>query len=749
MNIDFKMNFLNRMRLGQKFALLGVFALAAVALPTYQAIALAESNIATARAEAQGLPLLGQMLELIKSTQLHRDLSVQVQSGIESAAAGRSAKELEMNKQFAALEAALQTGLASDSTLQTEWAELKKDWKALAASIRGRTMDANQTFEAHSKLVDQETHLLDAIADWTTISLDPNAHTYFLGQTLIAYAPRMSEALAQSRGLGTSRLSDAAKLGAKGGDRAAALSPSDRIAIAGHAKDAQDEGGELFRFLDKAAAAEPRVKARLEAEGSAARSLLPQMAQMVQKELLDAASPTAEPTKYFQAMTDGVDAQFKFFKVIEETFQAELELVVQTQRRAEIVNLLQALALLLAAAAVGFFTVRNVRQTVASLQGSVERVRAGDAQALQNIEAKDEVGDLGRTVNLLLTERIAGQKKAEDENEGLNNSVISILQSVHQLSQRDLTARAPVTSDIIGTVSDSINALTDETTKVLHGVSRIAGQVASASGKVQTQAAMVSKTAEDERSNVSQMIDSLANATTTMNQVSTLAEQSNASAVQATQATDTALATVNATVKGMESIRETIAETEKRIKRLGERSQEISGIVNLINTISERTHVLALNASMQAAVAGEAGRGFAVVAEEVQRLAESSRNATQQIGTLVNNIQLETNETISTVNRTIGQVVQGSEQAQKAGEQMRLTQEITGRLVAQVRRIGEASDEQKTMSAKLLASMQLIGASTERTAEQITVQNTETESLLQSARRLVESVNVFKLPLAA
>jgi len=167
--------------------------------------------------------------------------------------------------------------------------------------------------------------------------------------------------------------------------------------------------------------------------------------------------------------------------------------------------------------------------------------------------------------------------------------------------------------------------------------------------------------------------------------------------------------------------------------------------VNLINTISERTHVLALNASMQAAVAGEAGRGFAVVAEEVQRLAESSRNATQQISTLVGNIQLETNETIATVNRTISQVVIGSEQAQKAGEQMRLTQEITGELVAQVRRIAASSEAQKVTSAELLKSVQGIGASTERTAQQIESQNQETETLLDSARRLVASVNVFKL----
>jgi twitching motility protein PilJ len=148
-------------------------------------------------------------------------------------------------------------------------------------------------------------------------------------------------------------------------------------------------------------------------------------------------------------------------------------------------------------------------------------------------------------------------------------------------------------------------------------------------------------------------------------------------------------------------------------------------------------------------VAGEAGRGFAVVAEEVQRLAESSRNATQQIGTLVSNIQLETNETINTVNRTITQVVQGSEQAQKAGEQMRLTQGITAQLVAQVQRIAEGSNAQKQVSEQLLLSVQQIGQTNDRTAAQIGAQNLETDSLLASARRLVESVNVFKLPQAA
>ncbi len=436
-------------------------------------------------------------------------------------------------------------------------------------------------------------------------------------------------------------------------------------------------------------------------------------------------------------------------ELLETTTAVDVARREAQQKAGDLFLALAAAVMVLVTGAAAYFLYRDVSRPLGKLQEAIDAVSAGRYEARAGLTSNDELGQLAQNFDRLLDERIAAQRAAEDENMRLNNSVIAILESVNQLSQRDLTVRAPVTEDVMGTVGDSINALTDETTKVLQGVNMIAGQVAQASGKVQAQAALVSKTAEDERSSVAQMIESLTDATQTMNQISALAEQSNASAEQATAATDTALDTVNGTVKGMESIREMIAETEKRIKRLGERSQEISGIVNLINTISERTHVLALNASMQAAVAGDAGRGFAVVAEEVQRLAESSRNATQQIATLVGNIQVETNETIGTVNRTIGQVVEGSEQAQKAGEQMRRTQEITNRLVAQVKRIADVSDQQKSMSANLLGSVQRIGESTERTAQQIDAQNVDTQSLMQSAHRLVESVNVFKLPLAA
>jgi twitching motility protein PilJ len=751
-----KINVLPRMRLWQKFTVLGVLAAVAVAVPYIRYVQTSQEGIAFTNVEVSGLQPTQNMVNIIRLLQQHRGLSALALSGNEGQSRARAAKQAEI-EQAVAMQDKLLAGVESKSVLEP-WNSIKKDWAQTTSNT-----DARKNFAAHTELIAGSLTLLESMGDHYQLTLDPTAHTYYLIQAALIQLPVLTESYSQLRGLGSARLADAARLRATGADGAAAVSAADRTQADFLTRSAKRESEAAYRQIAKAIDAEPRLREVLQAEINVPQEEAQKMIQLVQKELINAPVPNFDSANYFRLYSEGIDAQFKLLARVQEVLGKELDLHTANLRQGELVTSAQILAVALLLALVGFLTVRNITGTVSSLQRSVTKVREGDFAALQAIESQDEVGDIGRTVNALLQDRIVAQKlavveqqktqadkqKAEDENDRLNNSVISILQAVNQLSQRDLTAKAPVTQDIIGTVSDSINALTDETVKVLHGVGAIAGQVAQGSGRVKAQADLVSQTAADERESVQKMIGSLADATQSMGRVAVLAEQSNKSAEQATHATGAALETVNNTVKGMESIRETIAETEKRIKRLGERSQEITGIVNLINTISERTHVLALNASMQAAVAGEAGRGFAVVAEEVQRLAESSRNATQQIGTLVSNIQLETNETINTVNRTIGQVVQGSEQAQKAGEQMRRTQEITAQLVAQVQRIAEGSEEQKRMTEELLKSVQNIGSSTERTAQQIGAQNQETETLLESSRQLVESVNVFKLPKAA
>ena len=315
-----------------------------------------------------------------------------------------------------------------------------------------------------------------------------------------------------------------------------------------------------------------------------------------------------------------------------------------------------------------------------------------------------------------------------------------------QLSQRDLTIKVPVTEDMTGPVADALNLLTDETAKVLRGVIRISEDVAVASDKVKAQSDTVIAVADDERQAVEQTATDLASAADAMKQIAELAQTCNATAETAMKTTQAALQTVTSTVNGINSTRDTIRETEKRIKRLGERSQEISGVVNLINTIAERTHILALNASMHAASAGEAGRGFAVVADEVQRLAENAREATSQISTLVSNIQIETADTASTMNTAISQVVDGSKLAEQAGDQMKRTQETTADLVAAVQQIASRSQDQARMSSELLSRAQQIQEGTRQTSQQLNEQTVQTTNLVWYARNLLSSVRVFRLP---
>ncbi len=196
----------------------------------------------------------------------------------------------------------------------------------------------------------------------------------------------------------------------------------------------------------------------------------------------------------------------------------------------------------------------------------------------------------------------------------------------------------------------------------------------------------------------------------------------------------------------MFQIRKTIAETEKKIKRLGERSQDISGVIEIIGDVAERTRVLAINASMQAASAGEAGKGFAVVAEEVQRLAESSRRSTSEIVALVRNIQLETAETMEAMNTAIGYVVAGTNQAKESNDKMRDTQQTTQRLVEAVKQIAQTSRDQALTSSKLCDDSERIIQISLLTANELKKQTQVTNDLVDYSQRMVLSVEVFRLP---
>lgn len=351
--------------------------------------------------------------------------------------------------------------------------------------------------------------------------------------------------------------------------------------------------------------------------------------------------------------------------------------------------------------------------------------------------------ELGRTVSAFNQ----GIDFLERQNDRLNDSIIEMLQVGAEISQaRDLTLQMPVKEDITGPLRDALNRITSESARVLVQVREIAERVGQASTQVQAQGSRVVEVAAAEREAIEQTANDLAAAVESINGIASLARFCHESAEKASESTDQALASVKGAVEGMANIRGTIQETGKRIKRLGERSQEISGIVEIINSFSERTHVLAINAAMQAATAGEAGRGFAVVAQEVQRLADSSRSATSQIETLIANIRVETLDSIQTVNEATEAVGIESRSIEGAGDLMLKTQQTTANLADAVRQIDARAQAQVDANRTLMERADAMRATIVETTDQLDHQTQETNSLVEYSRQLMQAIALFRLP---
>lgn len=392
-----------------------------------------------------------------------------------------------------------------------------------------------------------------------------------------------------------------------------------------------------------------------------------------------------------------------------------------------------------------FLSVNGFYRSINRLKNIMKKISDGDLEARTSIKSGDEFEDIGASIDAILNDRISVLATVEDENEQLNNSIIALLETVVQLAQKNLAIKAEVKEDITGPLADALNLMTAETKSVLNEVMTISGEVAETSNLVKSQSYNVLLLAKREWDEVEKTTLELKSAAEIMVHISRLAKQSSAAAEDAIKMTITAVNTVSDTVESINKIRNTIHETEKRIKRLGERSQEVGAAVNLINNISERTHILALNASMQAASAGETGRGFVVVADEVQRLAENAKEATSQIGTLVNNIQAEAINTANTMNELISQVVGGSKLAEMAGRQMEETQSTTTELVSMVQKINENVITQAETGRQLRERADIIRESVRKTGSHLKDQTTHTDELVEQAMRLVASVGVFRL----
>lgn len=333
------------------------------------------------------------------------------------------------------------------------------------------------------------------------------------------------------------------------------------------------------------------------------------------------------------------------------------------------------------------------------------------------------------------------------ENDGQQNqmAVLNLLDEMGDLADGDLTVRAEVKENITGAIADSINYTIDSLRDLVNGINRASEQVNTATGQAQTTSVSLLSAAEKQSQQITETTDAVSNMTRSILQVSSNASQASQVAQRSLQAATQGSQAVQNTIAGMNGIREQIQETSKRIKRLGESSQEIGEIVELISDITEQTNILALNAAIQAASAGEAGRGFTVVAEEVQRLAERSSEATKQIGAIVKTIQTDTNSAVAAMEKSTEGVVEGARLSDAAGKALTEIETVTNSLASLIQSISSATDAQTQVASTVTKNMQQIQEITSQTTEG-TKQTAESVGQLTAlAEELRDSVAGFKL----
>lgn len=341
-------------------------------------------------------------------------------------------------------------------------------------------------------------------------------------------------------------------------------------------------------------------------------------------------------------------------------------------------------------------------------------------------------------------ERLA--KEQSEQNERNQKAILRLLDEMGSLADGDLTVEATVTEDITGTIADSFNFAIEELRKLVSTVNDTAIMVDTATKQTETTAVHLAKAAKNQTREINAATESIALMAASIEEVSGNAERSSDVARHSVEVAHKGGEAVRRTIDGMNAIRETIQETSKRIKRLGESSQEIGNIIELISDIAEQTNILALNASIQASMAGEAGRGFAVVADEVQRLAERSTNATKQIEVLVRKIQADTNEAVISMERSTTDVVGGALLAENAGAALDEIEQVSNQIASLVQNISSSARQQALAAADVTRRTARLREIGDQTGRATMATAASIANLSELATQLRKTVEGFSLP---
>lgn len=722
---------MNRLPYRIKLPLIGFIFLIPIAVVLYLLYQEIDANVKFAKKEQIGVLYLAEAKELFKATLSHWELADAVTSGNNDFRDEMETTQTKLKKSMEAIDDFdKKYGALVDSTQR--WTKVKKRLEEIMAGARAGTL-AESSLE-HYKLFNDEIALLVHVADKSNLTLDPEADSYYLQNTMIHNLPRIAELVAELEG----HAIHAAEVKTLSAD-----DKTDLIVLENElASEVRNFGNSIASLREYA----PQTMERLNKDVQAMEASLASYIEILDNKLIKAEQIDLDVNTYLRA-TEATEAS------IAKLFDAMLpELSLALQKRIDRYKTKEYIAVgsigVFALLAVYLFTglYFAVVGSTTALQDAALRVSAGDLKTRVDIEARDELAPVASALDKMVQELDTMLTNAREQNQRNQEAILRLLDDIGGLADGDLTTRATVSEDFTGAIADALNYTIDALRDLIVKINVTSDGVSSAAHDTRDIAARLSEAAELQVKEIKEAGTTIGAMSSSAVRVSSNAVASNEVAQQSVSLAKKGSQAVQSTIQGMESIREQIQETSKRIKRLGESSQEIGEIVELINDIADQTNILALNASIQAATAGEAGRGFVVVADEVQRLAERVANSTKQIEGLVKTIQTDTNEAVISMEKSTSGVVTGTKLAQDAGKSLGEIEQVSSDLARLIEGIAEAARQQTQAASVVTETMTVIQDIAGQTSEESEKTASSISKLAEMSSALKQSVSGFKLP---
>jgi methyl-accepting chemotaxis protein len=731
---------MNRLRYAYKFIFIGVILLAPVGYVARLQYKGSTEQLDFNAKEQLGDEYIGPAKELLHSLQRRRVLAVAVQTGLPFTRELDSATA-DIERQAAEVQA-VDDRLGVELKTTKRWGDVKDAWGKIKA---GRWKTPAEADRAHGEAIDVVVDLiLNYAGNYSNLILDPDLNSYWLMDAVVTKLPAIgntvSKAAAQAllpaagEGAASEKMIDLAGLLKATESTTADL---ENVNLSTSFKDDRErtKGDRLQQVLT------PPFQ---ELKAKAARHI-----DLVRGQyLLGKTAPTPEAARHMVEDALGtLKANFDFYRLAipELDAMAGKRVARYSRDRSQGVVTAGVAGVVLIYLFIGFFL--SVRSSIVALARATERMIAGTTETFE-LESRDELGDVAGAynhINEALNQARTLQQRVQQENAELQDNIMDLLKVVADASEGNLTVRAKITAGALGNVADAFNTLLESLQSLigaiqnqLHRSNESVGLISQASRQMADGAANQAREVLSVTQLVQRMSNEIARVSDNAVRAATAAKRTEDTAVEGTEA-------VQNVITGMESLRANVQAGAKKMKNLGDRSMEITGIVETINRISEQTNMLALNAAIEAARAGEHGRGFSVVAEEVRKLAERTAGATQEIDKLVKAIHVETNETVHAIEQQTQVVEQESAVVGQAGVSLARIREVSTESAELVSDISTVAKAQVDGTRVVVDTIGQISSIAQRTQEGAEGTVAIIGDLIKVSERLNENINRFKV----